>query len=259
MRCEPVTLRFMRGREDRPLAIRLREPRGRDELGVEGIDTRSALELIDRLAEGDGAAAAGLCAADRDALLAALYRLLWGDRVLSTLTCEGCGSPFDLSFDLSALQHQLYAGVTEWPVTGERRVTAADGRTRLLPSGAEELSVAALRLEAGLAELAALCGGDPAGIESLSADLEAAAPILDLDLDAACPECGHAQLARFDLQSFLLQRLLGERGLLLREVHALAAVYGWSLEEILGLPRSTRRAFAQLIDEARRPAAGGWG
>ena len=200
--------------------------------------------------------AATLCAADRDALLSALHRRLWGDRILSSPTCVGCGAPFDLSFRLSDMQRHLHSSAVDWSLTGERQVSRDQGRARRIPCGVDELAAAEQGPTEGPAALAALCGDASADLSALADDLEEAAPILDLDLDAACPECGQDQSVRFDIQSWLLGRIIGERDRLLGEIHTLASAYGWSLREILDLPRGTRRSLSALSE---RPAAGAEG
>ncbi|KAF0813708.1 hypothetical protein IGB42_02061 [Andreprevotia sp. IGB-42] len=227
--------------------VTLRELRGRDELAVEGVDTRAAVALLERLLDAAEPAlrAGSLAATERDALLAALYRQLWGDHIVSTLTCPACQLRYDLSFSLRELQSHLAAGRD--PQGSATRVPTAD----------EEIAAAAHGARDGVAALAAAIGIPAALIETASAELEANAPIIDLELAAPCSECGAVQYAHFDLQSFLLQRLLGERQLLLSEIHRLASSYGWSLREILTLPRSTRRALVEAGEGSVR--ASEWG
>ena len=74
------------------------------------------------------------------------------------------------------------------------------------------------------------------------------APILKKDLTAVCPECATQQNFNFDVQYYLLSALLAERSRLTLEVHCLATAYGWSLSEILGLPRSQRRRLVELVN-----------
>jgi hypothetical protein len=248
MRTERVALHFLADPRALPVAIALREPSGEDELALAGIDTGAAVGLIDRLIDDslgmqERPDAINLSASDRDALLAALHRLCWGDRIVSTLACSACGDRFDLSFELSALQMHL-----------------CGNRKRLEPSlhvpdAADELACAsAASIAEAVQALAERSGMEPwQDVEPFAETLEAVAPILDVDLDARCPECGTHQLAHFDVQSFLLQRLLNERERLLDEVHILAECYGWSLSEILGLARSTRRSLAQRIMDGRTP------
>ncbi len=72
--------------------------------------------------------------------------------------------------------------------------------------------------------------------------LEAIAPTLDIELDTVCAECGTHHPAHFDIQYYLLSALQQDRPTLNHEIHLLASTYGWSLNEILGLPRSQRRS-----------------
>jgi hypothetical protein len=83
--------------------------------------------------------------------------------------------------------------------------------------------------------------------------LEAVAPVLDLDIGTACPECGARQSVHFDVQFYLLRAIAQERPLIAREIHRIASAYGWSLQEILGLRRSERRQFVELIESEQLP------
>jgi hypothetical protein len=237
MQTERVALRHYAAAGGAVNSIALRELRGRDELAVDGVDTRAALALLDRLIGRDGPGAASLCAADRDALLAGLHRRLWGDRILTTLRCRECGERFDLSFTLSDVQAHLES---------TRRPAHISP-----PTGEQELRAAREGARAGVAALARELGVHEPDIEEAAAGFEAAAPILDLEITAHCAECQAPQEAHFDLQSFLLQRLLGERESLLAEVHLIAASYGWSLREIVSMPRATRRTLVGMLEYQR--------
>jgi hypothetical protein len=228
-----------------PQRARLREPQGSDELAVAGVDTRSAVQLLERLLDAPPCPPAEMSASDRDALLAGLHRRLWGDRIVCALQCPACEAMFDLSFELSALQRQLAEQGEAARTVGARCIADAQDVRFTLPGADEEEAAAE---SGGIAQLAAGIVDDPgADAAALSARLEALAPLLDIDLDARCAECGHAQGVRFDIQSFVLQRLLDEREGVLGEVHALAGGYGWSLAEIASLPRSLRRSLVQRL------------
>jgi hypothetical protein len=233
-----------------PQSLRLREPDGNDELSLDGIDTRAAATLLARLVEPAGAVAA-LAAPDRDALLAVLHRGLWGDRIETSLACGSCGSIYDLSFTLTALQRSIEAGRQPSDVIDLRTVRDGDGQPFMLPDADAEDAAAQLGEGAQTALTVAIAGNDNDDPAGLDARLEAVAPLLDVDLDAPCAECGHPALARFDIQTFTLQRLLDEREATLVEVHSLASGYGWTLGEILGLTRGLRRAFAQRLGVSR--------
>jgi hypothetical protein len=243
------------------LLVRLREPQGSDELALAGVDTRAAVALLDRLLEDAPCAAGELSASDRDGLLCTLHRKLWGDRIVSSMECGACGAMYDLSFELSVLQHRLASQSEAATVENPRTLNDAEGRRYRLPTAAEEEGAAQYGLAEGHARLCALVTGehepatDEAESAALGARLEALAPIIDVDLDTNCAECGHPRQARFDIQSFVLQRLLDERDALLGEIHAMATGYGWPLPDIVSLPRGLRRALAQRLAGAAAPGA----
>lgn len=241
---ERVPLQHVAGR---PQFARLREPTGEDELSLDGVDTRSAVQFLDRLCDRPVASVSDLSASDRDRILAALHRALWGDRIVSTLDCDVCGAAFDLGFEISALQRDLH-GHAPPRVISLRIIADADGAELHLPNADEEQKAAELGPAAGAGNLTRIIGGEPdRDTDALSARLETLAPLIDIDLDVACAECGHHARARFDIQSFVLQRLLDERDGVIGEIHALASGYGWSLQDILSLPRGLRRSFVNRI------------
>lgn len=247
-----------------PSRIRLRELNGFDEQSIRGLDTATAIGLLDRLmvnAPGYSAEelkAARLTASERDRLLAAVYERTFGSRIDSTMPCTLCGEIFDLSFTIEKLLAVLSASASS--SSAELR---PDGTFRLpngvrfrLPTGEDEMAIAGLSLvdaESALLERCLIEPENSVNLEAVQKAMEEVAPILDLDLDAQCPECGGKQSVHFDVQYYLLRALEQERRQMAREVHRLAIAYGWSLNEILGLFRSQRRAFVELI-EADIPA-----
>ncbi|GAB6192453.1 hypothetical protein [Desulfocastanea catecholica] len=263
MRPERVMLRFVQQAAERPGGsephyVELRELCGHDEIELDGVNTAAALRLLGRLM-GDAPEintsdrnpnVRKLCASDRDALFAALHRQRWGDRIVSTLSCQGCSREFDLSFNLSTLQRSIYGDAKQasLKLTSEQHLTP--------PLAEQELAAADYGVAEGVVFLASWVAGnadiDSGGMTSetlsrLSDRLDAVAPLLDVDLKAICPECGHEQIARFDIQTFVMQRLLGEREQLLQDLHCMALNYRWSLSELLSLPTSTRRAMAERL------------
>src|SRR5262245_23409713 len=142
MRTEPVLLRHLR--TGPAVYVTLSEPTGHDDLAVDGVDTRAAVALLSRLLQGSAVDAARLAASDRDALFAALHRQCWGDRIVSTLICTACARPFDLSFELSAVQRSLASEHDRWPRDAEGRFTDRDGGSIAVPNAADELAAGAL-------------------------------------------------------------------------------------------------------------------
>lgn len=224
-----------------PTRLALAEIRGHDELAIDGIDTRAAIGLLDRLIDPSIGSAMALCASDRDSLFVALHQSLWGDQINATLDCSACGEKFDLSFPLSSLQAHLWA-------------QRPSEDTPSVPLGKDELAAAEKGVVQGVEQLSAQLGIGFDQLDVACETLQKHFPLLDVEFDTACAECGHLQQASFDIQSFLLLRLIGERPRLYVEIDALAAVYGWSLQEILSLTRSTRRALTARVEASRTGA-----
>ena len=185
--------------------------------------------------------AKSLATADRDRLLAAIYIHTYGSRIAGTVHCNNCDAPFDIDFSLEELLSHIHEDRNTVNVEKEH-----DGAFELpggprfrLPTGEDECAVLGLSLEEAENELLMRCvlEGDPTGdIVSLQRAMKDLAPLLDLDLEACCPECNHKQMFHFDIQHYLYSALRQEQKQLAMEVHRLATAYSWSLNEILQLP-----------------------
>jgi hypothetical protein len=250
MFAERIPLRFAGS----GLQAQLRDLTGRDEFKVLGINTATAIKLLSSLLEEtEGLDACDLVASDRDRLLAAVYKQAFGDRIESTLTCAHCSQPFDLDFSL----HRLIASIEErskadeWRSLGDGRFQNSSGVKFRLPTGRDELELSTLNADKIEALLLQRCTEEsewretPDAFEEL---IERVAPLLDLELVARCVECGHQHTVQFDIQTYVLGAIVGERRRLLAEINRLARAYSWSLDEILSLRRSDRRQFVELIE-----------
>jgi hypothetical protein len=248
--------------------VALRGLCGTDEESVDGTDTEQALRLLDRLLlDLPGAAfkpgqAAELSAPDRDRLLAEVYKAEFGPRIACTLQCGACAARFEMSFVLADLVDSLRSNKP----AGIRRdedgmLRLADGRRIRLPRGSDDRALLGLAIEAREAELLRRCvveGEAAPGDTAVLAAMEAAGPLLDLDLDATCPDCGGVQQAHFDLQYYLLAALVQEARQRVGQIHLLASTYGWSLAEILSLARKRRHALVGEIERDRTASRRSW-
>jgi hypothetical protein len=195
-----------------------------------------------------------VCNCDR--LFAALYLKYFGKQVEGTGTCRQCGGSFEVAFSLQDLLAGLENGGRQHASGPDEDgvYTLADGRRFRLPTTSDQLRVLGMDAEEGAAALLERCvvEGDPTiNPELLQAGMDEVGPLLDLDVDAMCPECGVSERVRFDIQSYLLRMLTHEKRFLVREIHLIALAYGWRYEEILSLSREDRRAFAGLIQSER--------
>ncbi|HTJ46401.1 MAG TPA: hypothetical protein VL463_30055 [Kofleriaceae bacterium] len=235
--------------------VYVRALRGDDEESIEATDTASAVAFVDRLlAAVPGAAAAPgdarrLTAADRDRVLAAIYLVEVSARVRSSPVCPSCGARFDLDFALAELVAELRPDHSSLRAEADGSFTAEDGTRFRIPNGDDEL--ASVGEPSPSDALAARCHlGGPSSPAALAALMERAAPLIDVELDAVCPDCGHRHAIRFDIQSFLLGSLIAERKQRAAEVQALARSFGWSLTEILAMTRRQRRLHVELAERA---------
>lgn len=227
--------------------VKLRPICGHDEESLAGIDTFSAVALIDHLLPNTDAST--ITAPDRDRILAYLCIDTFGDRIESTKTCENCREKFDLKFSLNAMLNDLQPSGKHLPETDSEGYFRVHDLEFRLPTGNDESEAATL--PDPVQELLRRCvktdcTSDEA--ERVQEAMESIAPQIDAELNAACPECGNEHLLRFDIQTWFLSALLQENALRAREIHCIAVRYGWGLNEILSLPRKRRKQFVSLIE-----------
>jgi len=209
-----------------------------------------------------------LSAGDREALLIHLRRLTGGDRMRCVLTCSSPACGEKLEIDLSATD-LLRRAPEETRREHELTVWRDDGASIVvrfrLPTGSDQEAAAALALtdpdaaadyllrqcvqSATLSDGSALDSFPDALGAQLSARMAELDPQAELTLQAACPACGRAFSAIFDMASYLARELTAGMRHLYREIHLLAYHYHWSPTEILAMSALTRRRYLQLLEE----------
>ncbi len=243
--------------------VMLNELSGHDEKTVCDTTTATAISVLDRVAN-------SVCSSEinvdkftpweRDRLLVKLYQRTYGNRISSTVTCKSCNEKFDLDFVLTELAIHCQPGAMPELIlqhdTSTYELVKSGTRFRL-PTGKDECAIAHLDTEQAKLALieACLCGSEFNSLtDSELAEIQDAmkllSPVIDLDLDAGCAECGQSQQVRFSVQDYLLSSLLKDKENLFMEIHMLAGFYNWSLNEILDLKRSERKKLAVMIDAA---------
>jgi len=164
--------------------------------------------------------------------------------------CPACGVRFDLR--LAAGDIPRSGPGPGFPVAEAK--TSLGKRYFEVPNGMHEEAIARhpgrdyrrlVAARCGLSE----CAEEDASrftdrdLEIIDTALEAVSPDIADSVDTSCPECGHAAHSRIDPLAFAFPRLVD----VLQEVHLVARAYRWSESEILDLPLSRRRAYAELI------------
>ena len=185
----------------------------------------------------------------RDVCLLQLRELLFGAELSSIVDCPGCNERLEMSFTTADMR--MPPG---WEA--ERLTVEHDGRTaRLrLPTSADLLALRAGSVEQMSDELFGLCLLDARPEPLLEGFLEAASPAMadadpqaEVKLALTCPCCQRQWKAVFDVASYLWREVQERAGQLLREVHILAAAYGWREGEILALSPWRRQFYLEML------------
>lgn len=231
---------------------------GAAELAVVETGVRSAIALVDEVLVPGGPSsvcpgdAASLASADRDRILVQVYLDVYGPVVDTTVTCRECGEKFDLDFRLDELAAHCEpvepVEAPPWSISGVqfRPLTGVD---ELAVLGDADIAASLLRRVAVAPE----ADVDVAGArDDVAAALARLTPPISAPIGATCPECGVQHELEFDLQRYLLTRLLGERAQLLHSVHLIATTYHWSRAEIVALGRRERHHYSTAIGSTAR-------
>lgn len=197
----------------------------------------------------------------RDRLVAELYLACFGPSVEAQVLCRHCGEPVGFQFDLPAFMSEV-ATVASLASLGlvqrEDGFLEGEGGAVRLPTLEDERAVAHLEEQAAIAWMRARClrPGD-SNEDVLDAWLEKLGPFVAGSFDVRCSQCSESSEVVFDVCAFLIDALASERALVLREIHWLARYYGWSLSELMALPRSQRRQLVELVlaESGQRGAA----
>jgi hypothetical protein len=191
----------------------------------------------------------------RDALLLALREATFGPRVEAVLDCPACGCRLEVECRTGDLR------TPEPPEPEGGRFVEVGGVPVAfrLPDSLDLIDAAAAgSVEAARRALGARCL-EPAGLpaqglteETLAAVAKAVAaadPQSAVTLDAECPECGAAVNVPWDGLAFLWRELHAWALRVLREVHTLAAAYGWTEPTVLALSAFRRRLYLEMVTE----------
>lgn len=218
-----------------------------------------------------------LLVADRDFLVIKLRLMTFGPRVDCVLRCPDpdCSKLMDLTFSLEDLEierkpvTQHYIKIQRPVAPGECESERFAGSIEFRFPNGEDQEVCAPRFaidkEAAAAELLSRCirlvdycsDVDGARVSSLShaqrleieERMSQLAPLAEIDMEAACPECGKFLGASFDALTLFLEELTGSFRGVERDVHFLAWHYHWSEQEILSMTRRKRRRYVALVQE----------
>jgi hypothetical protein len=189
----------------------------------------------------------------RDALLLALREATFGPRVEAVLGCPACRC----RLEVECRTGDLRAPEPSEPEGGHRAEVGGGLVAFRLPDSLDLIHAAAAgSVEAARRALGARCL-EPASLlaeeltegalAAVAAAVAAADPQSAVTLDAECPECGTAVSVAWDVLTFFWRELHTWAMRLLREVHVLAAAYGWTEPAILALSAHRRRLYLEMV------------
>jgi hypothetical protein len=195
----------------------------------------------------------------RDARLLDLHAALGGRLLEATAPCPACGELAELTVDPAEVAAVEDRAAVPVPLEAEGFVVSWQ------PLDSSDLAAAAEAADAAAAErvLLSRCvltaigpGGEVAATElpgsvrdALDQALLAADPLGEVLVEVVCPACGMDFAVDLDVAGFVWAELQSRAMSLLREVHVLAHVYGWTEREVLGLGERRRAAYLELVEE----------
>jgi hypothetical protein len=202
----------------------------------------------------------------RNRALAELHAALFGRRLRGWTDCRACGERLEFDVDAMALARSGETGSAPHITFHDRRYRLPTSRDLAVltvecssePDGESVADLAARRLvercrlateseaarrEAPGTELA-LSNTD---IDAIGEQMAAADPLAEILLHFDCPACNASFDESLDLNSFLWAEIERKALRLLRDVHTLAAAYGWSEPEILALSSARRAVYIEMV------------
>ena len=205
---------------------------------------------------------AALSIGRRDAALLTLREKLFGSQLSSLADCPSCGerlemgltvadvrapmesrSESDLSLERPGLQIQFRLPTSHDLIALAECAGSPDVRLRLF-----ERCVTGVRHSDGVANCEPIESHLPTEIiDEVIERIADADPQADVAVNLTCPCCGHQWRTGFDVVSYLWRELQSLAARLLREVHFLAASYGWSQSEILSMSALRRQCYLEML------------
>ncbi len=213
------------------------------------------------LAVSDGPdARAALTIGQRDAHLLRLRCALFGETFDVRVACPACAEELEFHMTGAELSVADPAGIDPGPHTIEVDDYTLEVR---LPDSRDLATVEAFEAPAeARAKLLQRCVVSVAGpdgdlVESLPAELADAItdaiaerdPQAHIRFQLTCAACAHAWVSHFDIVGYFWDEITAQVKQWIREVHALAAAYGWSERDILSMSAARRRLYLDLLEQ----------
>ena len=183
----------------------------------------------------------------RNRSLAELQCAVFGRDLQGWVSCPRCAEKLEFQLDggALALEKPLHCGPVE-----------VGGHSFRLPTSRDVAGVAhETDARAAAVRLIESCRVDPSGpvewsdadIEEIGECLAAADPLAETRLTLRCAECSHEWEESLDIAGFVWQEVEARANRLLRDIHTLAAAYGWTESEVLRLSEARRGLYLDMV------------
>lgn len=201
---------------------------------------------------------AGLSIGARDQSLLTLREWTFGSQLASVANCSACGERLEWTVDtahLRASQAPALPGDISFEADGYSISFRVPNSLDLGAVADTEDAALASRVLLERCVIAAqhdgreiTAGHLPDSVAEIIAQRMAEAdPQGDIQIDLACPTCGHRWRALFDIESFFWSEINAWAQRVLSEVHLLACAYGWRESDILSLTPWRRQFYLGLV------------
>lgn len=223
---------------------------------------RALLILAVAFPERSPQALAQLSIGQRDALLMQVRRQSFGRLVDSWVQCPACQEQLEFGLDLVELE-QGQKGKELESLEVVQQVDIGDWRFQVqLPNSLDLAAIASckdvivakdlliqrcllkIQQTGNVQELEAV---PEAVLQSLTDQLTTSQTTGDVELDLTCPACKYRWQAIFDILTVLWSEIGVQAKRLLREVDALARVYGWREADILAMSSKRRQLYLEML------------
>jgi hypothetical protein len=225
-----------------------------------GLGSLARAELLLRAASEPGRdpAPAQLSLGERDARLLTLREWTFGADVTATSRCPTCHAEVELQFQIGdvrvspgeqpaeqTLSADGYTVEFRLPTCGDLATASEEGTSETaLRRRLVERCVSRVEREGN--EITSESVPEKV-LDSLSARLSELDPQAEIELVLACESCHERWHELFDVEPFFWAEIQAWAGRLLREVHQLAASYGWAESAILAMSPLRRSLYLNLI------------
>ncbi|MGI8587624.1 MAG: phage baseplate protein [Chloroflexia bacterium] len=228
----------------------------------QGMSVPPARRALSLLAAAEPGAAptdlAELPVGERDSRLLTLREWTFGPHLAGRAECPECGMALDLSFEVNDIRAspetepaesfvvEAEGYTVEFRLPNSRDLLALDGLLDV--EGARQVLLADCILSIRHPESAEPRAPLPdAVVAAIVGSMVDADPQADVLLALTCPLCKNGWRESFDIVSFFWDELDAWAYRMMREVHSLAAAYGWGEAEILALSPRRRQFYLELV------------